>query len=595
MLRQLHIANLAVIADATIDLGSGLNVFTGQTGAGKSLVIGAFEILLGLRKAKADQIRPGADQARISGVFQPSEHVRPRLERLFDATIEEGGELLLTRKLFPTGRSSCAVNGHPVTAAMLAQAAELLVDIHGQHDHQLLLKPAHQRDLLDAFGDLHLLRDQHADTHRQLRQLQNQKQELETTRTLRAQQLDLFEFQADEIDAAEPTEGEFPELQARATVLASVQRLKRDAAACHAALYDADGSVVERLQQITHTLLEVAHLDPAAADPAEQVRTATLTLQEAAFELSRYEQRLDHDPEEAAEVDSRLNTLNRLISKYANHLPPPEGLQSSSVGRLREAAEPDALAPVLAYRRHLAVQIERLREQTQDAAGLDERIAEAERQLDQLGGRLTKKRKAAAKKLLPQVQGHLAELGMPEAHLEAVIQAPNGSSSDTSATSAEVELLARTNPGQATRPLRDIASGGELSRVMLALKSVRQADAGISVLVFDEVDANIGGRLGSVIGQKLRALARDEGHQVLCITHLPQIAAFGHRHFRIAKSSQASSGSGKTRNSAEATTTTTVEPVTGKSRIDELAEMMAGREVTLTTKKQARELLAAAE
>ncbi|MEM9752167.1 MAG: DNA repair protein RecN [Planctomycetota bacterium] len=579
MLRQLHIANLAVIADATIELGLGLNVFTGQTGAGKSLIIGAFETLLGLRKAKANQVRPGADQARISGVFVPSATVVNDLATLFDLELDVGDELLLTRKLFATGRSSCAVNGQPVTAGMLAQAAELLVDIHGQHDHQVLLKPARQLELLDGFGRLEDLRKRYAERYTQVRDLQKEEAELETTRTLRAQQIDLFAFQADEIDAAEPGACEFPELQARAAVLGSLQRLKRDATACYAALYDADGSVIERLQQITATLIDVAELDPQAVDITEQVRTATLTLQEAAFELSRYEQRLDHDPEEAAEVEARLNTLNRLVAKYAQHLPP------SGEDATGSDAVQDPIAPVLAYRRHLAEQLDELRGQSQDADTLRERIAAASDELDQLGQELTRERQAAAKKLLPQVQKQLAELGMPDAKLEAVFKP----TPDSPAGPLGVELLACTNPGQATRPLREIASGGELSRAMLALKSVRQADAGISVLVFDEVDANIGGRLGSVIGQKLRALTcpADQEGQVLCITHLPQIAAFGHHHFRIAKVT-AGEGKGKS-------TTTTVEPLAGKRRIEELAEMMAGPKVTATTKKQAKELLAAAD
>ncbi|MEM7576255.1 MAG: DNA repair protein RecN [Planctomycetota bacterium] len=584
MLRQLHIANLAVIADATIDLGPGLNVFTGQTGAGKSLIIGAFETLLGLRRAKSQAIRPGADQARISAVFHPAASVAAELSTLFDLEMSAGDELLLTRKLFPTGRSSCAVNGQPVTAPMMARAAELLVDIHGQHDHQLLLKPARQLELLDGFGDLRDLRDQYGHQYAALRELRQQHAELETTRTLRAQQVDLFEFQADEIDAVEPTAGEFPELQARAAVLGSMQHLKQDAAACYAALYDAEGSVVERLQQIAATLIDVAELDANAAEFTEQVRTATLTLQEAAYELSRYEQRLDHDPEEAAEVDARLNALNRLISKYARHVTPlpPETSEASADNSSSAAHEVDPLAAVLTYRTHLGKQLDELRGQSHDADALDQRIADVARQLETLGQQLTRKRKAVAKKLLPQVQQHLAELGMTEAKLEARFVPVDDSASGPDA----FEILACTNPGQSTRPLREIASGGELSRVMLALKSVRQADAGISVLVFDEVDANIGGRLGSVIGDKLRTLARGDQHQVLCITHLPQIAAFGHQHFRIAKC-VAGRGQGKS-------TTTVVEPLTGKSRIDELAEMMAGQKVTPTTKKQARELLSAA-
>ena len=316
MLRELHMTNLAVIEDATITLGPGLNVFTGQTGAGKSLVIGAFEALLGLRKGH-DLRRAGAEEARITGLFEIADPaVCAALSAALDQTIEPGGEMLVTRKLFASGRSSSSVNGRPVTAGMLRAAAEHLIDIHGQHDHQALLKPARQIEILDDYAGLHELREAFAAHHKTWRELRDRRDALKASATLRVQQLDLYEFQAGEIDAAEPTTGEFPELQARATMLANVERIKRDVTGCHAALYEQEGSAVERLQNITAVLLDVVEVDPALKEVAEQVRSATLTLQDAAFELGRYAGRLEYDPQESAQVDHRLNTLNRLVSKY---------------------------------------------------------------------------------------------------------------------------------------------------------------------------------------------------------------------------------------------------------------------------------------
>lgn len=582
MLREIHIQNLAVIEQATIEFGPGLNVFTGQTGAGKSLVLGAIESLLGLKKTAAKMIRPGSEQARISGVFDllgadSAEQVGLAL----DLELLPGDELVLTRKVFASGRSSLSANGQPITAAMAKRAAEGLIDIHGQHDHQTLMRPSRQLDLLDAYAGTSELRRTFSEAWRQWRTLIEQREQLQTSSDLRTQQLDLYRFQLDEIDAAEPITGEMVELQARERVLGNLCRIKQDASAAYAALYDSEGSVAERLQAMTHMLLDLAELDEQLSPTAEQVRTATLTLQESAFELSRYTERLELDPEELAEVEARLNTLNRLIQKY--------GDGRSSKG------DNDPLAPVLAHRQHLIEQINTLSGQATDAAQIDEQIAGLEMQLTKVGSKLSEKRRLAAEKIGPRVQRQLAELGMKEATLRAV--AEPGELQQAGSTGLDhAEFLARTNPGQDERPLREIASGGELSRVMLALKSVmsvkqggRQASGvGVDVLVFDEIDANIGGRLGDVIGRKLRDLAssKNNDRQVLCITHLPQIAAFADRHFHIVKTV---TGSGKTKR-----TDTTVDRLAGKARVNELAEMLAGTGATTTSRRQAKELIAAA-
>jgi len=572
MLRELHITNLAVIEDATVAFEPGLNVFTGQTGAGKSLVIGAFEALIGLRKA-ADMIRPGADEARISGVFEAHDtELAAALSVALDQTIEPGEELLITRKLFASGRSSLSINGQPATAAMMRQAAELLVDIHGQHDHQYLLKPSNQLAILDAFAGVASTRQRFAQTFAERRDLLEQKQTLSASGTLRRQQLELYEFQAKEIDAAEPQEAEFRELQARESVLGSVQKIKGEAGAAHAALYDAEGSVSERLQAITHLLVDLAMVDPALEPIAEQVRGSTLSLQDAAFDLGRYVERLEHDPQEAAEVADRLNTLNRLVQKYGDHRPAEDPVQA-----------------VIDLRSQLAEQIEHLRGQDSDLSQVDQRIEAFNEQLTCLGEKLTRARRKAAKKLTPLVEAQLSELGMADAKLTVVFDRV----SDTPTGFDAVEFVVQTNPGQDARPLRKIASGGELSRTMLALKTIMAsggAGSRINVLVFDEIDANIGGRLGSVIGGKLRTLAMSQQggvpHQVLCITHLPQIAAFADRHFHIVKTVV---GKGKAKQ-----TQTTVGVLEGTARVSDLAEMMAGTKVTATSRKQAKELLASA-
>ncbi len=585
MLRELHIQNLAVIEDAQVDFAPGLNVFTGQTGAGKSLVIGAFEILLGLRTA-ADMLRPGAEQALVTGLFEVADpQIASQLAAVLDQSDEDCEQLLIKRKLFASGRSSVSINGLPVTNPMVKQVGQLLVDIHGQHDHQHLLKPSNQLHILDAFAKCTEERRRFAEGITELRQLIQTREELSAGADLRRQQLELYEFQADEIDAAVPGEGEFPELQARHRVLASLQKIKQDAGNAHAALYEAEGSVAERLQVITHLLIDLAELDPQLGDITEQVRTSTLALQEAAFELGRYVDRLDHDPSEAAEVDERLNILNRLVSKYG------DGSKSD-----------DPVLPVLAYREQIGEKIEILRSQDSDQSGIDQHIEACHAELVTIAQKLSVARKAAAAKVVPLVQSQFKELGMAEAAFDIAFEKLSLDDNPSSSGLDAVEMLVQTNPGQPVQPLRKIASGGEMSRIMLAIKSVLASSDRISVLVFDEIDANIGGRLGTVIGKKLQKLAGHNGRvrsgntntaqatagqQVLCITHLPQIAAFADNHLRISKTV---TGKGKSRQ-----THTTVSPVTGKTRVEELAEMMAGKDVTDTTRKQARELISAAD
>ncbi|MEM9416368.1 MAG: DNA repair protein RecN [Planctomycetota bacterium] len=621
MLRELHIANLAVIEDAAIELGPGLNVFTGQTGAGKSLVLGAFEALLGLKRSPARMIRPGADQARITGVFEVTDAATAeRVGLALDQDLMPGDELLITRKLNASGRSAVHVNGQPVTAAMVRAAAEHLVDIHGQHDHQYLLRPANQLTVLDAFAGCEEDRHAFARGFAEMRRLRETKRELAATRALREQQLDLYRFQRDEIDAAEPVAGEVVELQARERVLGNLKKITQDAGACYSALYEAEGAVAERLQAVTQVLLELAELDPALTETAEQVRAATLSLQESSFELSRYLGRLDLDPDELAEIESRLNTLNRLIQKYAgDRLRSGDGLHHDEGEDAKDGCL-DALTPVLAYREQIGREIETLERQDEDLDELDGRIDTLAGELGVIADRLTAARTQAGEALGPLVQQHLKDLGMSDATLRVELKRLRLGEDDATASGLDqIEFMARTNPGQAERPLREIASGGEMSRIMLAIKSVlarpsaasgkvgekkksssaSASPGGVSVLVFDEIDANIGGRLGHVIGSKLRTLAvgprkpstrknkpSEPTGQVICITHLPQIAAFADRHLHIVKTV---TGKGKTRQTA-----TMVNVLEGDRRVDELAEMLAGEKLTATNRKQARELLAAA-
>lgn len=558
MLRELHISNLAVIADARIELHRGLNCFTGATGAGKSLVIGAIEVLLGLR-SPAEMLRAGVDEGRVSGVFDiGSKEAQKDIERVTDIPVAaEGGELLLTRRLYASGRSSVSLNGNPITLAMLKQVADLLIDVHGQHDHQYLLKPSNQLDVLDQFGDLWSLRAEYRGVFERIASIKSRLAELSANRTLREQQLELYRFQAEEIDGAELDADEYVELGARASLLKNLEKVKKDASGVHAALYEADGSVLERLKMMSAILAELGEVDQNAKPIAGTVRDATLQLEEAAFDLSRYLDKLDLDPGELVEVEERLNAVHRILNKYN-----------------------DTVEDTLAYRAEIGRKIAELEGASEDLSLLDRELAPLSVKLAEVGRALSTKRQAAAKKLFPLVEKALSELGMEKARFSVSV-VHNEASDATAAGFDSIEFLVQTNPGQPPQPLRKIASGGELSRIMLALKGILASSERISVLVFDEIDANVGGRLGSVIGSKLRSLATH--HQVLCITHLPQIASYADRHITVRKEVAAGQ------------TTTTVRPIEGDARLQELAEMIGGHRITETNRAQARELLEAAE
>jgi DNA repair protein RecN (Recombination protein N) len=555
MLRELHISNLAVIADARVELSAGLNCFTGATGAGKSLIIGAIEVLLGLR-SPTEMLRPGVEEGRVSGVFEVRETgTLRRIEELTDAPLSsDGGELLLTRRLFASGRSSISLNGNPITLGMLKHVAEHLVDVHGQHDHQFLLKPANQLDVLDQFAALGDQRRRYHEVFARLTEAKKHLAELSANRTLREQQLELYRFQAEEIDSAELSAGEYEEVTARSSVLKNLEKLTKDVTATHAALYEAEGSVLERLKMMSAVLGELSLLDQNLRSIADNMRDATISLEEVAFDLSRYLDKLDLDPAESAEVEERLNMLNRILHKYGS-----------------------TVQEVLQHREGLRKQIGELERATDDLSSLQSQIDPLIKELKAIGNELSAKRQAAAKRLCPSIESELAELGMEKAKFTVAFERageplPFGFD--------EIEFIVQTNPGQTPHPLRKIASGGELSRIMLALKGILAAGDRVSVLVFDEIDANVGGRLGSVIGGKLKKLATR--HQVLCITHLPQIASYADRHLTVRKEVAANK------------TQTSVRPVEGEQRVEELAEMIGGQRVTATTRAQASELLEAA-
>ncbi len=579
MLRQLHISNLAIIERVDIELAGGLNVFTGQTGSGKSLILSALELLLGLTgggEESALLVRPGADEARVSGLFELSgPGLRARLEAVLDQRLEPGEPILVTRRLAASGRSSAAVNGAPVTAGMLREAGALLVDIHGQYDQQYLLRPANQLAILDAFAGTGDDRERFGQSLRALRERQHRLAELRASEERRLEMLELYRFQLEELDKARLQSGEFEAVRGRYNVLKNVAQLKLQAGQILQGLSEGDGAIMDRLAALSRALQKLVRTDGSLANLQAELEQAEAILQDASIELTAYQERLDVDPSELARVEERLDTLNRLIHKYAG---------------TAEAAE-DPVGALLEHRRRIGAKVAALEADAMALGSLDKEIAAGLDELNTLGQRLSQRRRQAARKLRTLVEAQFRELEMSEAQFEARLESRpvddpqlDGSGLDT------MELLVRTNPGQELLPLRKIASGGEMSRIMLALKTILADKDQTAVVIFDEIDANVGDRLGATIGRKMRALAHGGpdgdgkgNHQVVCITHLSQIAACGDHHLEISK--QVLGGKG------ERQTVARVRVLEGEDRVRELAAMLAGAAATDETLAHARGLL----
>lgn len=561
MLRELHIKNLALIEDATVEAAAGLNVFTGATGAGKSLVLGALELLLGGR-ASVQMVRPGAAEARVTGVFElRNPDTRARVAELLDrADWPADEDLILTRRITSAGRNATTLNGEPVAAATLRQVAGRLVDIHGQHEHQLLLSPGHQIEVLDEFADGGKLRREYAAVWKARRGVLERRDSLDRDGDARRREREACLRQAEEIEDVNPLPGEVERLDAERRRLASADKLAREAGRLHALLNVADPSPADQVADVAAGLRQLAALDPGLADAAESARSAAAELRETARTLARYVGTLEADPDRLTEVDDRLHRVRRLVTKY---------------GGTVEAA----LAKAAAFR----ARADELGAGADGLAAMEAQLADLDRKLVDLGGRLRTLRQKAGRKLAAAVERELADLGMPDAKflLKSVGEDYAPDPARAGATGFDdLEFLIAPNPGQPAHPLRRIASGGELSRVMLAVKGILADADKVSVLIFDEIDSNIGGRLGGVIGGKLRKLAAR--HQVFCITHLPQIAAFADRQFTVSKSVEG--GDSVTR----------VSLVEGRARLAELAEMISGKSAGETTYRQAEEMLAAA-
>jgi DNA repair protein RecN (Recombination protein N) len=562
VLKELRIINFAIIDELHVHFSQGLHVFTGETGAGKSIIIEALSLALGGR-ASAEMIRSGEDTATIEAAFDLTGHAGVTdLARAHG--IDISGEELVIKRAISASRSRVYVNGTLSTVSVLELLGAKLVEIHGQFEQQTLLHPEHQLDIFDSYAGVVELRGALERNYYYLQGLRKRLAELTAQADERTRRQQLLQFQLQEIDQAELRPGEEEEIKGERQILMHTEKLLQITQGSGELLYAGEDTVVERLGRVLVALDEVSAIDPVLKPVTEDLRAALYQMEEAGRTLGDYASRVEFDPARLAEIEERLAELSALKRKHGA-----------------------TVEDILAQRESLTKELQSLQNQAENIDALYTEISLTERQVREQAVDLSQRRVAVGATLAAAVERELQALSMSAARFvisfhrtpdpAGFITVDGAPVQLTPAGIESVEFLFTSNPGEEPRPLAKIASGGEVSRVMLALKSILAAVEQVPTLVFDEVDTGIGGGVAEVVGRKLKALTKT--CQVFCITHLPQVASRGDIHFLIEK--QVVLGR----------TVTAVRPLTQRERVDEIARMSGGLVITETTRKLAAELL----
>jgi DNA repair protein RecN (Recombination protein N) len=550
MLTELRIRNFAIIESVTLPLAEGFNVLSGETGAGKSIIVGALGLLLGER-ASADLIRSGADKATVEGVFDVSgvKGITALAdERGIDA---EEDVFVLKREIAANGRGRAWINGAPVTATVLAEIGRQLVNLHGQHDAQTLLDAESQREILDAFGNAGSQASVVRATHEELTSVRREISGLTARRADAEKRADYLRHVAREIEDARVLPGEDGRLEDEARVLENADELRTLATGLCELLSGEEGSALSQLGLAQRPLSSIQRIDSSAARMQEMFDAGFYSLQELARAVEDYAGSVDLDPARLEEVRQRRDRLYGLLKKYG-----------------------PTLENVIETGRSARAELDLIDTAQFDLANLTAREADARKRLVAEAERLSEMRMTAAKKLAKSVDALLPELGMPDGRFSVALVARD---EPTAQGAEDVEFRVALNVGHEDRPLARVASGGELSRVMLALKTILARVDRVPTLVFDEVDAGIGGRVGLQVGDTLRRVARE--HQVFAISHLPQIAARAHHHIVVAKGARGG------------VTTADISVLEGNNRVSEIARMLGGDPESKVSRAHAKELL----
>ncbi len=565
MLANLRVRNYALLDEVDIEFTPGLNVLTGETGSGKSILIGALGLVLGGR-ATSEAIRGDARTATIEGLFEgPFDAQVQTLLSEIGVDMEEGeGTLIIRRAVGRDGRNRCTINGSLVPVATLKSLGVLLVDLHGQHDHQSLLNPRTHRDFLDGFQDAGGPKKQVAEAYRRFTERSEALRQLEDEIAAARERADLYRFQLDELDQADIAPGEDEALERERSVLENAEQLVRVASDAFDTLSEGEGAVVDRLVRVIRALEEAERIDPAFGEALGGIRNARYQLDDCTDFLLRYRDRVEYDPVRLEEVLDRLDLIGRLKRKYGATIP-----------------------EIVACRERIAGELDRMETVDERRDRLRTEVETARQELTGTAKALSDRRKQMALRLESRIVAELAELGMGKTRFKVGIDWRESEDGPVrmdgrrfhvdSHGMDRIEFLISPNAGEALKPLVSIASGGEISRIMLALKVILAESDRMPTLVFDELDMGIGGRIAESVGHRLKLLSGN--HQVLCITHLHQVACWGRTHFTVHK------------RSAPGSSATLVDHLDEDGRVREIARMLAGETVDAIALSHAREML----
>lgn len=562
MLKSLRITNYALVDRLEVEFRPGLSVITGATGAGKSIIVGATSLILGER-ASTEAVRSGCDSAGVEAVFE-TPNDRTLKELAVKAGVQVEDVLLIRREVYGKGQSKCFVNDKQVTLGSLKSIGDRLADLHGQHEHQALLNVDRHVEYLDHYGNLQDDLSRLAETYRLLKSKQRELDEIEASKRMDEERRQLYRFQIQEIERARLAPGEEEQLAEEQKVLENTETLHQLSSGAYDQLHETEMSILERLGTLSRDFKKGAGIDSRLKEPAEAFESGLIGLQEVARFLEDYRSRLQFDPERLETIRERLNLLNTLKRKYDKDI--------------RE---------ILAYKEQITRQLDKIENKDQIIGGLQEEIGSASETLREQCISLSEKRKSKAAQLRKRIQDALSGLSMDKTQFQIRItrrEDENGLATMDGKRYLvdergmdQVEFFVSPNPGEELKPLAKIASGGEISRIMLALKSILARTDRVDTMIFDEIDVGIGGEVASAVGKSLKALA--SSHQVIVITHLQQIASHADDHFQVFKES------------IKGRTVTRIKKLSKDERVKEMARMMSGEKVTQLALKQAREMI----
>lgn len=554
MLISLHVKNLALISETEVTFGEGLNILSGETGAGKSIIIGSINLALGARADK-DMIRTGADYALVELVFQVTDDAMAQEIRALEIPVEEDGIIIIQRRIQP-GRNLFKICGENVTAKQIKALSELLIDIHGQHEHQSLLYKKNHMEILDSFAGeaLSRIKEELKEKYQLYTKLKKELDAFCVDDSAKAKELSLAEFEYQEIEDAGLTAGEDEELESDYRKMANSRQIVEAADKAYQLTGNGEQSAADAVGYAVRELRSVEGYDDRARELADELENIDALLGDFNREIAEYMVDMEFDGERFAQMEERLNLLNHLKLKYG-----------------------DSIQAVLQYQTDLGEKIEKLNNADVYKAGLEEQLAQLQTKLESLCQKASKVRSKEAAKLAKDMIAALTDLNFLDVKFEIQVRRKEEMASNGY---DDVEFMISTNPGEPLKSLGSVASGGELSRIMLAIKTVLASRDRIPTMIFDEIDTGISGRTAWKVSEKLGHLA--QSHQIICITHLPQIAAMADSHYKIAKQA------------VDDKTVTDIVQLDEKETVDELARMLGSDEITDTVRENARELIATA-